>query len=262
MGRQRPLGLWRNREEMCPPDERQAALPDAPLSRDCAAGTVLPAQQGARAHPAVQPARSASFGEACSRRSGAAAGATLGRRLTPAAAFLVTSVFPSSQRPWEAIDGGHWAAGGARGGARPEEASGLTPEQAGATSTDALQPGRPEAGGRRASRPCSLLPGGTGWGLGPQTLLTGLNPSSSHGETEGPRRKGPSRKAPEAGSGGTRRAGPGRGAPEPQGLWAHTRTSPAGRLRLRRSPPGLTLSPSPHIASFGAPEQTDPFPWN
>lgn len=72
--------------------------------------------------PAVHPARSAPFGEVCGWGQGcgqpvtAAAAATLGRRLTPAAAFLVASVFLSSQHPWEATDGGHWAAGGDRGG--------------------------------------------------------------------------------------------------------------------------------------------------
>lgn len=75
-----------------------------------------------RRTPAVHPARSAPFGEVCGwgqgcgQRVTAAAAATLGRRLTPAAAFLVASVFLSSQHPWEATDGGHWAAGGDRGG--------------------------------------------------------------------------------------------------------------------------------------------------
>lgn len=114
------------------------------------AGTVLPAQQGARAHPAVQPARSTSFGKACGRRSGAAAGATLGRRLTPAAAFLVTSVFPSSQRPWEAIDGGHWAADGARGGARPDAGASRSRVHGRAAAGT--------AGGRRAPGLASLQP--------------------------------------------------------------------------------------------------------
>lgn len=71
-----------------------------------------------RRTPAVHPARSAPFGEVCGwgqgcgQRVSAAAAATLGRRLTPAPAFLVASVFLSSQHPWEATDGGHWAAGG------------------------------------------------------------------------------------------------------------------------------------------------------
>lgn len=118
-------------------------------------------------------------------------------RLTLAAAFLVTSVFPSLQHPWETTDRGHWAAGGDCRGARPEEASGLTPEQARATSTDALQLDGPRLAGAEASCPYSLL---SQWNLegagGPQTLLMGPNPPSSHGETEGLRRKRPSRKGP------------------------------------------------------------------